>query len=154
MVSAHRHEERIGVEMLSSTAAPSWSTGRGLVPRGVGIVGCLAVVAIHVIDQGGLPGGKDPEYAQFLYYALEVAGVVAVVLLLTRYATWGWFLALGVAVGPMLGYVLSRGPGLPDYNDDIGNWAEPLGVISLVVEGVLLIVAATVLAVSRRDVRS
>jgi hypothetical protein len=31
---------------------------------------------------------------------------------------------------------------LPDYTDDIGNWGEPLGVISVVVEGVLLILAA------------
>ncbi len=79
---------------------------------------------------------------------------MAAALLLTRYVTWGWFLSLGVAAGPVLGYVLSRGPGLPDYNDDIGNWAEPLGVISLAVEGVLLIVAVTALAVSRRGVRS
>jgi hypothetical protein len=140
--------------MLSSTAAPGWLARTSLVPRGIGIVGCLAVVAIHVIDQGGLPGSKGPEYIQYLYYALEGAGVVTVALLLTRYATWGWFLSLGVAAGPVLGYLLSRGPGLPDYNDDIGNWAEPLGVISVVVEGVLLVAAATVLAVSRRPVRS
>jgi hypothetical protein len=76
---------------------------------------------------------------------------VAATLLLTRYRKSGWFLALGVAAGPILGYVLSRGPGLPNYDDDIGNWTEPLGVISLVVEGILLIVAATVLATARRS---
>jgi hypothetical protein len=43
---------------------------------------------------------------------------------------------------------------MPDYSDDIGNWAEPLGVISLVVEGVLLVVAARALTVSRRGIRS
>ncbi|MBV9058242.1 MAG: hypothetical protein JO296_14600 [Pseudonocardiales bacterium] len=43
-------------------------------------------------------------------------------------------LSLGVAAGPILGYVLSRGPGAPGYTDDIGNWAEPLGVLSLIVE--------------------
>jgi hypothetical protein len=89
-----------------------------------------------------------------LYYALEGAGVVAAALLLTRYGTWGWFLSLGVAAGPVLGYLLSRGPGLPDYTDDIGNWAEPLGVISLVVEGILLVVAAGALTVSRRGICS
>ncbi|MGH3796539.1 MAG: hypothetical protein ACRDSP_16810 [Pseudonocardiaceae bacterium] len=115
-----------------------------------GLVGCLAVTAIHVVDQGGLPGSKDPEYVQVLYYVLEVAGIVAAALLLTHYARVGWFLSLGVAAGPILGYVLSRGPGLPDYDDDIGNWAEPLGIISLVVEGILLILAATSLLASRR----
>lgn len=139
---------------MSSPAAPRWFAGSSVIPRGVGVLGCLAVAAIHVIDQGGLPGRKGPEYVQLLYYALEGAGVVVVALFLTRYARWSWFLSLGVAAGPLLGYLLSRGPGLPDYKDDIGNWAEPLGVISLVVEGVLLIVAVTVLAASRRGVRS
>ncbi|MGH3845841.1 MAG: hypothetical protein ACRDS0_31130 [Pseudonocardiaceae bacterium] len=108
------------------------------------------MAAIHVIDQGGLPGAKDPHYVQMLYYALEAAGVVAAALLLARQAWAGWFLTLGVAVGPILGYVLSRGPGLPNYADDIGNWTEPLGVVSLVVEGVLLVVAVAALLTSRR----
>ncbi len=108
----------------------------------LGVVGCLAVAAIHVIDQGGVPGTKDPEYVQNLYYALEVAGVLAAALLLTKHARVGWLLSLGVAAGPIVGYVLSRGSGLPNYTDDIGNWAEPLGVVSLVVEGILLILAA------------
>lgn len=104
-------------------------------------MGCLAVAAIHVLDQGGVPGTKGPEYIQIMYYALEVAGVVAAVLLLTNRARLGWLLSLGVAAGPIVGYVLSRGPGMPDYTDDIGNWAEPLGVVSLLVEGILLILA-------------
>ncbi|PZS37497.1 MAG: hypothetical protein DLM62_18880 [Pseudonocardiales bacterium] len=108
----------------------------------VGVVACLAVAAIHVLDQGGVPGTKGPEYVQIMYYALEVAGVVAAVLLLANRARVGWLLSLGVAAGPIVGYVLSRGPGLPDYTDDIGNWAEPLGVVSLFVEGILLILAA------------
>ncbi|MGH3810472.1 MAG: hypothetical protein ACRDRU_28400, partial [Pseudonocardiaceae bacterium] len=100
--------------------------------RAVGVAGCLAVAAIHIIDQGGVPGSKEPEYVAVLYYVLEAAGTMAAALLLTRYIRLGWLLALGVAAGPILGYVLSRGPGLPNYTDDIGNWAEPLGVISLV----------------------
>ncbi|MDQ2881708.1 MAG: hypothetical protein M3Y48_10875 [Actinomycetota bacterium] len=105
-------------------------------------MGCLAVAAIHVLDQGGMPGTKGPDYVQVMYYALEVAGVVAAVLLLTNKARVGWLLSLGVAAGPIVGYVLSRGPGMPGYTDDIGNWAEPLGVVSLVVESILLILAA------------
>ncbi|MCA1821496.1 MAG: hypothetical protein LC644_07070 [Pseudonocardia sp.] len=111
----------------------------------------MAIAAIHIIDQGGVPGAKDPEYVQILYYLLEVAGVLAAGLLLTNFAKRGWILSLGVAAGPILGYVLSRGPGLPDYRDDIGNWAEPLGVLSLVVEGILLVItAATILGTSRQ----
>jgi hypothetical protein len=51
-----------------------------------GVVGCLVVAAIHVIDQGGVPGTKGPEYIQFMYYASEAAGVVSAALLLTNQA--------------------------------------------------------------------
>jgi hypothetical protein len=102
---------------------------------------CLGVTAIHIIDQGGIPGSKTPVYVGIGYYVLEIIGVITAVLLLTRASQLGWFLAIGVAAGPLIGYILSRGPGLPDYDDDKGNWTEPLGLISLVVEGVLLILA-------------
>lgn len=62
----------------------------------------------------------------------------------------GWLLAAGVGLGPIVGYLLSRGPGLPSHSDDIGNWAEPLGIVSLVVEGVLLLLALSALAADRR----
>lgn len=126
---------------MQPAARSGRATGSSLIARVVGVVGCLAVAAIHVIDQGGVPGTKGPEYVQLLYYALEVAGVLVAALLLTKHARVGWLLSLGVAAGPIVGYVLSRGPGLPNYTDDIGNWGESLGVVSLVVEGILLILA-------------
>jgi hypothetical protein len=126
---------------MQPAARSGRAIGSSLIARLVGVVGCLAVAAIHVIDQGGVPGTKGPEYVQLLYYALEVAGVLVAALLLTKHARVGWLLSLGVAAGPIVGYVLSRGPGLPNYTDDIGNWGEPLGVVSLVVEGILLILA-------------
>ncbi|WP_258053225.1 hypothetical protein [Streptomyces sp. Ru72] len=55
-----------------------------------------------------------------------------------------------MAVGPLLGYILSRGPGLPDYGDDIGNWTEPLGLLSLAVEGALLLLSVPLFARSLR----
>jgi hypothetical protein len=139
------------MEMLQSTVSPARAARSSLVARVAGLVGCLAVAALHVIDQGGVPGSKDPEYVQILYYILEAAGVMAAALLLANQARLGWFLSLGIAAGPILGYVLSRGPGLPDYTDDIGNWTEPLGVISLVVEGILLILGTASILTSRRQ---
>ena len=64
----------------------------------------------------------------------------------------GWPLAIGVAAGPLLGYILTRGPGLPAAMDDRGNWTETLGVISLVVEGTLLVLGLWMVAPSRRVV--
>ncbi len=71
--------------------------------------------------------------------------MVAAVLLLAGRVRAGWLLAAGVAAGPLLGYVLSRGPGLPHYRDDVGNWTEPLGLVSLAVEGALFLLAVPLL---------
>jgi hypothetical protein len=110
---------------------------------------CLAVSWIHVQDQGGFPGDKTPDYVGFGYYVLEAAGVIAAVLLpmagRKAPALPVWLLAAGVGFGPLLGFVLSRGPGLPDYSDDKGNWTEPLGVTSMVVEALLIVVALVML---------
>ena len=117
----------------------------------VAAVLCLAVAVIHVIDQGGLKL-RDPTYVGVGYWLLEVTAVITAILLLIR-ATWlTWVLALLVAAGPLVGYILSRSSGLPGYTDDIGHWTEPLGVVSLLVEAVLLILAAVALTRLRRPV--
>ena len=59
----------------------------------------------------------------------------------TRNRLGTWLVAAAVGAGPVLGYVLTRGPGLPDATDDRGNWGEPLGVASLVVEAILILLA-------------
>jgi hypothetical protein len=118
---------------------------------------CLAVAWIHVQDQGGFPGGKTPGYVGVGYYLLEAAGIACALLITAngRLASHPitWLTAVGVALCPLLGYVLSRGPGLPGYTDDQGNWTEPLGVASLVVEVALLCLAVSVLR-DRRSRRS
>ncbi len=123
----------------SATPATSWAS------RCAGAALCLGVAAIHVADQGGVPGARSPYYVGVGYHLLEIAGLVAAGLLLGGLIRTGWVLAAGVALGPLLGYVISRGPGLPEYREDIGNWGEPLGVVSLVVEGVLLVLSVAML---------
>ncbi|MDH6121365.1 hypothetical protein [Kitasatospora sp. GAS204B] len=140
---------------------PSLDRAR-LLPRVVAALLCLAVSWIHVQDQGGFPGDKTPHYVGIGYYLLEATGVLCAVLLLagTRRRVprdaypVDWLLAAGVALGPLLGFILSRGPGLPDYSDDKGNWTEPLGLISVAVEGTLLITAATILLAALRTTQA
>ncbi len=56
---------------------------------------------------------------------------------------WGWTLGLLVAVGAIIGYIYSRTLGLPRLEPD--KWLEPLGVLSLVVEGLFTLMASYVL---------
>jgi hypothetical protein len=116
----------------------------------------LGVAYIHVRDQGGFPGDKSPAYIALGYYLLEAAGVgTAIALLLApiRHLRSVWALAVGVALGPLVGYVLSRGPGLPLYTEDRGNWTEMLGIVSVAVEAALLVLATVMLRPSRRATR-
>jgi hypothetical protein len=118
-----------------TTPRTTWAT------RWAGALLCLAVAVVHLIDQGGLTATRDPYYIGVAYHVLEVAAAVAAVLLLAGLVRLGWLLAIGVAAGPIVGYVLSRGPGLPYYSDDIGNWTETIGLVSLAVEGALLLLS-------------
>ncbi len=130
-----------------TTGAASSGLARAGLAAGAALA--LAVAWIHLMDQGGLLGLKDPAYLGWGYRALEVAAVVCAVLLLAGRQRLGWLLAAGVAAGPLLGIVVSRSVGLPGATDDVGNWGETLGVASMVVEASLLVVAVTALAVSR-----
>lgn len=124
-----------------------------LVSRVLGASLALGVAYIHVKDQGGFPGDKAPAYVGVGYYILELVGLLTAVVLLVgagRHTAKAWLLAAGVAFMPLVGYVLSRGPGLPDYTDDKGNWTETLGVVSLAVEATLLLLAVALVARARR----
>ncbi|MGH3502262.1 MAG: hypothetical protein ACRDQA_15455, partial [Nocardioidaceae bacterium] len=48
----------------------------------------------------------------------------------------------------------SRSAGLPQIGDDIGNWAEPLGMVAIVAEAITFLAAAGVLAHRSHVLRS
>lgn len=137
-------------------AAPA-EAGTSVPLRVLGALLCLVVVYFHIKDQNGFPGEKAADsatYIQIGYYVVEAGGVVAALLLLAKAVRPGWLLALGVAAGPMLGYVLSRSTGLPGYTGDKGNWfgeagkpfTEFIDTASFAVEIILLLLSAAMLA--------
>lgn len=122
--------------------------------RVAGAALALGVAYIHIKDQGGFPGDKTPTYVGVGYYLLEALGLVTAIALLVgagKHTAKAWALTIGIALGPLAGFVLSRGPGLPDYTDDKGNWTETIGLVSIAVEAALLVLAGFVLAHSRRS---
>ena len=126
------------------TDSPRSSTiGGPIAARIVGALLALTVAYTHFADQGAaFPGTKEPGYVGVGYYIVEAVAVLATILLLTRSARTGWFLSLGVALGPIIGYVLSRGPGLPNYVDDKGAWFDEAVAIEAFTAEVLLLVLA------------
>ena len=122
----------------------SSTIGGPIVARIVGALLALTVAYTHFSDQGAaFPGTKEPGYVGVGYYIVEAVAVLAAMLLLTRGARTGWLLSIGVALGPIIGYVLSRGPGLPNYVDDKGAWFnEAIAIEAFTAEVLLLVLAA------------
>ncbi len=102
-----------------------------------GIVLILIIGLIHVIDAKG--SFSDAIYKGWLFYANGVAASIAAWGIYRKHI-WGWNLGLMVAVGSFLGYVASRTVGLPYIPAETDAWLEPLGVTSLIAEGLFVVV--------------
>jgi hypothetical protein len=108
---------------------------------GLGLI--LATGLVHLVEA--------PEYYAEVKYigALFVASMVGSAV--AAYGMWrnerrGWLLGLAVAGGSFAGYVLSRTVGLPSFRE--ASWAqalEPMGILSLVVEGLFVGLALSLL---------
>lgn len=84
---------------------------------------------------------SEAPYIGIGFVLLTIAGLMLVQLLLNRDTVAVWTAALVVSALALLGYLLSRTVGLPQITDDIGNWSDPLGVVAIVSETVLLLAA-------------
>ena len=115
------------------------TTDQNVVARAAAVVGLASIGLIHLLD---IPGKfTDAPYMGWLYVGLIVGSVGVAAVLIERHDRRAWAAAAAVAVAPLVGYVLTRSVGLPQARDDIGNWAEPLGLASLFVEGLVLFVS-------------
>ena len=107
------------------------------------IAAILVTGAIHFKDAPDAWG--DAHYKGILF-ALNGAGALlsaAGIWLGAR--TWGWGLGLLIAAGSIAAYIASRTIGLPSLPAEPDEWLEPLGVASLVTEGIFTALAIWVL---------
>ena len=92
----------------------------------------------------------EAPYIGVLFIALSSACIVLAVLLtfLDNGAVWAAAGALSLVA--TIAFLTSRTVGLPQLDDDIGNWTEPLGYLNLVVEILTITVALAALWSVRR----
>jgi hypothetical protein len=141
---AGRQSDLRAVQQSSREKSPRWT-------RMMAALLALEVTWVHVLDQGGVFALRDPPYVGWGYRFLELGGVLVAIWLLSRWYGWlSWLMAAGIAVGPLTGYIASRSVGLPNYRDDVGNWFEPLGILAVIAEFLLLVLATTALVGLRR----
>jgi len=136
----------MGLVMLDSPVTTPTGRAERPAPRVVGAILLILAAVIHVIEV------RDAEtVTPVIGFALSAVSTLGgSLLLLTRGPRLGWFLGGGAAALTFVGYVLSRSVGLPGDTGDIGNWGEPLGVVSLVVEGLAVALAIWALTDSYR----
>jgi hypothetical protein len=96
-------------------------------------VGVGAIAVIHAVDSVGK--WTETRYIFWLYMALVAGCIVTGAALLFHRSRAALLAAAGLAATVIAFYVLDRTVGLPNATGDIGNWVEPLGLASLVVEG-------------------
>lgn len=106
--------------------------------RVVAVAALIAGAVIHLVE---LPGHFLP-VLNALFIACAVGMLLGAVLLVLPAPRLGWLIGGGTAFLTFLGYVLSRTTGLPGIVSSIGHWFFPLGIPSLIVEGVAFCLAA------------
>jgi hypothetical protein len=113
------------------------------VTRAVAAVGLTGVALIHLLDAPSK--FQETPYMGWMYVALMI-GTLATAFALVR-GSWSaaWGAAAFLPLCAIVGFVLTRTTGLPQAHDDVGNWSEPLGMASLLVEGSLVALAGYVL---------
>ena len=103
----------------------------------IAIVAIIGTGVIHLAEARSAFG--DAGYKGVLFVANGAAALGAAIGIYRNRREWGWVLGLLVSTGAMLGYVASRTVGLPGLKPEPENWFEPMGVASLVCEGVFVL---------------
>lgn len=112
------------------------------------IVGLVTVAAIHWAQV--VPLMKDTPYlgTAFLLLTLACIGLAIGLLVSDRPAVW--ILVSAVSGVTITGYIFTRTVSTFFDDQDVGDWSEPLGMVSLLVE-TLLVMLSIYWVVKRRD---
>jgi hypothetical protein len=113
------------------------------IARTIAVIGLAGVALIHLLD---LPAKfQETPYLAWLYVGLILGCVLIAAALVRTSGPRARTAAALLPLGAIVGYTLTRTIGLPQAMADIGNWAEPLGMASLFVEGSLVALACAML---------
>ena len=82
---------------------------------------------------------REAPYAGALFIALSAAALLIAMLLSAADHDLVWLSAVAISLGALVAYFLSRSVGLPSLSDDVGDWANPLGVAAVACEALTLI---------------
>jgi len=115
----------------SAPAAPVSNTIRQVLV----VVGLAAIAIIHLLD---LPAKlQETPYLGVSYIFIILGAIVLMERIVLHKFNLDLLAAAGLSISIIVGFVINRTVGMPGAMGDIGNWTEPLGMFSLVVEGLV-----------------
>ena len=107
-----------------------------------GIMLVLATGLMHGVE--GPAHYHEATYQGILFFLNAAGALVAARGIYRGAKLWGWTLGALISAGALTLYIVSRTIGLPGLEVD-DEWFEPLGVASLLVEGLYVLVYASVM---------
>ncbi|MEN9740276.1 MAG: hypothetical protein RLZ72_542 [Actinomycetota bacterium] len=100
--------------------------------RSAVILGLIGLAGIHILD---LPAKfEETPYLAWAYIGIILFSVVVIERLTVKGSVLDYLGAAGASLAVFAGYVINRTVGMPGAMGDIGNWWEPLGLLSLFIE--------------------
>ena len=104
------------------------------------IAAILVTGAIHFIDTAD--AFKEMPYKGILFALNGLGALLSALGIGLGARSWGWGLGLVIAAGSIAAYIASRTIGLPGLPAEPDAWLEPLGIASLIAEGLFVALAA------------
>ena len=129
------------IQETTSVLVESPGEASDIARRAVVAVGLVGIALVHILDLQSKM--EEVPYLGFAYIGLIVASLVLAELTVRRGGRWVYAASAGLAAAVIAGYAINRTVGMPGAMDDIGNWWEPLGLASLVVEATVVWFAVT-----------
>ena len=132
-------------DIVATPRRPLWFRRTGLgsqlrwpaaAAAGVVALAHLPVIGSHL---------SETPYVGWLFVVLSVLSVVVALALMIRDSAIVWTATGSLFAAALLGYLISRGPGLPGLDDDRGDWTNSLGMIAVAAESLALGLAVATL---------
>jgi hypothetical protein len=132
---------------LSATARPADRALRSPL-RWWAAVLLVVTAGAHVPVIG--PHLEEAPYIGVLLVLLTAGSIILAAVLVIRDTRTAWTLAGTMTLLAVIAFVLARTVGLPQIGDDIGDWTDPWGIVSITVETLTFLLAGEALLGRRR----
>ena len=136
--------DRLTDERATESRKTSTPINRTTFPGKLAWAGASLIAAVGLIHLLEVPEELEEATYLGLLFLANFGGAVVAAIGIYRGHTWGWGLGALLAGGALVGYVISRTLGLPGM--PVEAWLEPLGVLSLLVEGLFIGLGLAILA--------